>query len=134
MKTGSRTNILLVELLIAILFFMLSATSLIEVYGKTHEKSTVGESCAVTLDEARELAEVLYASDNPAGELTARGFSENGAEYISQRTLNTIRATVSNEETGGGNLRRVMIAVLIDDDVLYELNCTRYLEKEEAVQ
>lgn len=133
MKSGSRTNILLVELLIAILFFMLSATSLIEVYAKTHEKSAVGESCAVTLDEARELAEILYAADDPACVLAERGFTGNGTEYISERTLNTIRAVVSNDDTAAGELRSVMIAVILDDDVLFELNCTRYLEKE-AVQ
>ena len=133
MKTRSRANILLVELLIAILFFMLSATALTEVYAKTHEKNLIGEACADLLEETREIADVLYVSEDPETELYLRGFTGENGFFCAARGPETLRAVISNEQTKAGELRVIMIGVMHNDDILYQLNCTRYFEKE-AVQ
>ena len=73
MKNKNKSNSLLVELLIVIMFFMLSGTVLIQVFAKAHE---LRERSARKMDAllfAQNTADTLYASEDPEQTLAQIG-------------------------------------------------------------
>ena len=75
MKEGSRANALLVELLLVIFFFMISAAILVQVFADAKLKSRTAHATNASMLEAQNIAEDLYAADDPAAVLEAQGFT-----------------------------------------------------------
>ena len=65
MKEGSRASALLVELLLVILFFMISAAILVQVFANARLKSRTAKATNASMLEAQNIAEDLYAADDP---------------------------------------------------------------------
>ena len=65
MRNNNRSNILLVEILIAVLFFMLSATVLVRVFVAARNMTVRAGVETQALAEAQNVAEALYAADDP---------------------------------------------------------------------
>ncbi len=74
MANNNRSNVLLVEILIAVLFFMLSATVLVRVFVAAREMTMKSEIATEALTEAQNVAETLYAAENEEAELERQGF------------------------------------------------------------
>ena len=74
MKSGNRSNALLVELLIVVLFFMLSSTILLRVFSTAHQQNVRAGAITTALTEAQNVAEGLYAADDVEAELRKMGF------------------------------------------------------------
>ena len=64
MKSGNRSNVLLVEILIAVLFFMLSATVLVRVFVTARNMTVRSGVESVAIAEAQNVAETIYAADD----------------------------------------------------------------------
>ena len=62
MKTHNRSNALLVELMIVILFFMLSATILLQVFAASTNQSRNADITTRALTGAQNTADRLYAA------------------------------------------------------------------------
>ena len=62
----NRSNVLLVEILIAVLFFMLSATVLVRVFVTARNMTLRAGVETQALAEAQNVAETLYAAEDPA--------------------------------------------------------------------
>ena len=75
MRSEHRSNALLVELLIVILFFMLAAGVLVQVFGKARNMSARSETVAAALSDAQNVADQLYAAPDAEAALTALGFA-----------------------------------------------------------
>ena len=74
MRNKNRSNILLVEILIAVLFFMLSATVLVRVFVAARNMTVRAGVETQALAEAQNVAEALYAADDPEAALEGLKF------------------------------------------------------------
>ena len=74
MGSRNRSNVLLVEILIAVLFFMLSATVLVQVFATARNLTVRAGVETRALAEAQNVAEALYAADDPEAALEEMSF------------------------------------------------------------
>ena len=74
MRNRNRSNVLLVEILIAVFFFMLSATVLVRVFVGARNLTVRAGVETRALAEAQNIAEALYASEIPEDALTELSF------------------------------------------------------------
>lgn len=130
MRTGRSSNALLVELLIVIAFFMLSATILMQVFAGARTQSDRAERIALAVQEAQNTADRLLAAEEPEAALREMGFEASEGGW--SRTEEGYRLTV----TGGadaldyGSLRRLTVrAEASDGEALLTLPVVRYEEK-----
>ena len=65
MREGGRANALLVELLLVILFFMLSATTIVELFAGAKHKTVQARATSEAIMEAQNIADDLYGADDP---------------------------------------------------------------------
>ena len=130
MRDGHRGNALLVELLFVILFFMLAAMTLTELFGEAKHKTLQARATNVAVMEAENIADDLYAAADPEAKLRELGFEENGEGWMLNRDGYTLTVTEKNEETEAGTLRIFTIDAYGDGKDLFSLPSTRYLPKE----
>ena len=130
MKEGSRANALLVELLLVIFFFMLGATTLVELFAGAKHKTMQAKATNFAIMEAENIADDLYGSDDPDATLANLGFTaENGVWTLTGKDY-TLQVTQADEETEAGSLRTFTITGTGDGKQLFSLPSTRYLPKE----
>ena len=91
MKSGSRANALLVELLLVIFFF-------------AKLRSRTAEATNSSMLEAQNIAEDLYATDDPEAVLTEYGFTEQDGVWVQEKKGYTLKVTPRIEETESGLL------------------------------
>ena len=106
MRNRNRSNVLLVEILIAVLFFMLSATVLVRVFVTARNMTVRSGVESVAVADAQNVAESLYAADGKA-EPTEAGelWSGTVSAFYKLRNPDAARA---------------------EDEQLFSLTCTRY--------
>ena len=132
MKSGSRANALLMELLIVILFFMFAATTLVQIFGLSRQRSQKASEAASAVLEAQNVAEALYDAEDSALCLRELGFAEAENGWLMEQEGYTLRVTEANEETEAGLLRTLVVDALVGEEKIVSLPSTRYLEKEAA--
>ena len=127
MRGGSRSNALLVELLIVVAFFMLAATLLLQVFAASRRQSVRAEMIAQVIGEGQNVADRLYAAPDAEACLTELGFTREGETWSLTGEGWRVEAEVSQEE----GLRRQQVTVYEDSQdgtVLLTLPCSRALE------
>ena len=130
MKEGSRANALLVELLLVIFFFMLSAAILVQVYADAKLKSRTAHATNYSMLEAQNIAEDLYAAEDPDAVLAEYGFEVADDGWTLQKEGYLLKVTFREEQTEGGTLRTYDISGIEGDKTLLTLPSTRYIPKE----
>ncbi len=130
MREGHRANALLVELLLVILFFMLGATTLVELFANAKHKTLQARATNVSIMEAQNIADDLYGAEDPEAVLQERGFVKNGDSWILEEKEYTLTVTKQEEAAEAGILRTFTISAAGDGNDLYSLPSTRYLPKE----
>ena len=130
MKEGSRANALLVELLLVIFFFMISAAILVQVYADAKLKSRTAHATNYSMLEAQNIADDLYAIDSPDTVLKNYGFTEKDGTWTRETEGYTLQVTDREEETEAGILRTYNVSGLEGDKTLLTLPSTRYIPKE----
>lgn len=130
MREGSRANALLVELLLVILFFMISAAIIVQVFADAKMKSRTAHITNASMMEAENLADELYHADNPEELLANQGFTSENGEWVLQRDEYLLKVTKQEEETGSGILRTYSISGMDGDKTLLTLPSARYIPKE----
>ncbi|MDR0929278.1 MAG: hypothetical protein LBM74_06130 [Oscillospiraceae bacterium] len=130
MGKGNRSNALLVELLMAVLFFALSATVILNVFAATHEQSTGAGIMNRALTEAENLAERLYAAESAEERLLSEAFIATGDGF--EKTFDEFVITVTLQEVPAeaGILREIMIIARRGEAELLALPCAKYLPGE----
>ncbi len=159
MRSGNRTNVLLVEILIVIFFFMIGSVILMQVFEKSHNQSEKAEAEMKALSEAQSIADRLYQAEDVEEELAALGFSkseksgiqsEESSESASESGLSDgtagnssdaaviwektdgdiiLRASFNSETMDSGMLRRGSVTAIFKGEELFSLPCTRYKEE-----
>ena len=130
MKEGSRANALLVELLLVIFFFMISAAILVQVFADAKLKSRTAHATNASMLEAQNIAEDLYAAEDPDAMLNAYGFTSKDGVLILERDGYFLKVTVREQETEAGVLRTYDVSGVEGDKTLLTLPSTRYIPKE----
>ncbi len=136
MNNNNRSNILLVEILIAIFFFMLSATVLLRVFATARTMTVRAGIETRALREAQNLADTLYAAQDPEEALRELEFVESHGVWT--RDLGEYSLYVAGGETGygEGTLWEGEVKAFLPqynedgtrraDEELFTLPCVRY--------
>ena len=130
MKEGSRANALLVELLLVIFFFMISAAILVQVFADAKLKSRTAHATNASMLEAQNIAEDLYAAEDPDAVLNAYGFAEKDGAMILEKDGYFLKVTVREQETESGLLKTYDVSGVEGDKTLLTLPSTRFIPKE----
>lgn len=130
MKEGSRANALLVELLLVIFFFMISAAILVQVFADAKLKSRTAHATNASMLEAQNIAEDLYAAEDPDAVLNAYGFAEKDGAMILEKDGYFLKVTVREQETESGVLKTYDVSGVEGDKTLLTLPSSRFIPKE----
>ena len=130
MKESGRANALLVELLLVIFFFMISAAILVQVYADAKLKSRTAQATNAVMLEGQNIAEDLYASDDPEAVLKDYGFTSRDGIWVLEKKGYVLQVTPKTEETDSGTLRTYEVAGIEGEKTLITLPSTRYIPKE----
>ena len=130
MKEGSRANALLVELLLVIFFFMISAAVLVQVFADAKLKSRTAHATNASMLEAQNIAEDLYGTENPDDVLAGYGFAEKDGAWVLEKDGYSLRVTLREEETASGTLKTYDVAGIEGENTLLTLPSTRFIPKE----
>ena len=130
MKEGGRANALLVELLLVIFFFMISAAILVQVFADAKLKSRTAAATNSAMLEGQNIAEDLYGTDDPEAVLTGYGFTSEGDVWVLERKGYTLKVTPKSEETDSGTLRTYEVSGIEGEKTLITLPATRFIPKE----
>ena len=130
MREGHRANALLVELLLVILFFMLGATTLVELFANAKHKSLQARATNTAIMEAENIADDLYGAEDPDKVLAELGFTQENGIWTLEKDEYSLTVTGEEEAAEAGVLRKFTISATGDGKDLFSLPSTRYLPKE----
>ncbi len=134
-KTG-KPNSLLIELVIVLLFFSLSAVVILEVFVAAHDKSVGSVVGSEGTFMAEDLAERFYASSmDPEAFLLEEGFVKAGENlYAHEARVNkyiiTLSAAVSREQEPWGSLDTIELTLRFGNSAFLTVPAVRYMPKE----
>ena len=136
MKSKNRSNVLLVEILIAVLFFMLSATVLMRVFVTARNMTVRSGVEAAALTDAQNVAEALYSADDIDATLAAMDFRSAHGAWSRDCGDYSLYVMGSTQPTGAGEIWTGTVSafyklrnpddVRAEDEELFALTCTRY--------
>ena len=128
MKSGSRSNALLVELLIVIMFFMLSSTVLLDIYFTSRNQSVRAGALTTALNEAQSVADQLYTADDPEAALVEMGFEKQEDVWQKAGTMCEIKVTALAVPTECGMMLRHEVSAVQGEETYFTLPVARYQE------
>ena len=131
-KRHGTANVLLIELVLVILFFMLCSATIVEMFGLARAKSAYARAGSEAMLIVENLEESLAASGDAAAELEAYGFTAEGEDrWVLAKENYRISAAKSEEKTEAGVLRTVTFsAVQKNGGTLFDLPVVNYIPGE----
>ena len=130
MGKSNQLNTLLVEILIAVVFFAFCAMVVVETFVITSNQSRQAGVYNVALVEAQNVADTLYASADFAEALKAAGFEQDGQGWTRAYEDYALLVTASQEAADAGVLLTAEVSVIEGEDTLFTLPCLRYVPEE----
>lgn len=130
MTKGGRQSALLAEIIMAVLFFSLSATVILDVFATAYGKSVYAQACSSAIADAQNLAERIYASDDPTALLQSDGFVAQGDTWVLADEDYTLHVELASEASGAGELLTVKVCALREGETLVEIPSARYIPGE----
>ena len=128
MKSGNRSNALLVELLIVVMFFMLSSTVLLQVFSTARSQSALSSKLTQALNAAQSMADRLYAAEDAESVLTELGCTQEEGLWRLPGDDFDLTVAVSSEQQPAGELRRYRVQAVSQGQTLVDLPAARYQE------
>lgn len=132
MEKHNQLRSLLVEILIAVLFFALSATVLLEVFVGARGKSDRAAVTNEALFAAQNLADTLYCAEDAEALLAREGFTEREDGWMRESGAYALTVTLDEEHFAGGALRRASVRAWYGGETILTLPCARYQPEEVA--
>ncbi len=127
MQGKNRSNVLLVEILVALLFFMLSATILVQVFATARTQNVTARTSSFALQEVQNVAEMLYVSEDPEETLAGLGFTEGHGVWTRRDADFTLYVNMGMRDYESGSLFRAEIsAYYLQDTLLFTLPVEKY--------
>ena len=138
MSKNNRSNVLLVEILIAVLFFMLSATVLVRVFVTARNMTVRAGVETRALSEAQSVADILHEAGDVDEKLEEMAFIGAHGVWTKSYGDYTIYVQGESQPAGAGTLwqgtvrafysmRNVDVARQ-EDEELFALPCAHYRE------
>ncbi len=129
-----RGNMLLIELVLALLFFSISMMVILQVFTGAQTKSHNSAVLSEALAQARDIAEQLSLEDNPDTLLLEMGFTgENGLYVFSGEDGYDLTVSIKREERGAGQLVTCTLYAQSGGKELFEFPAARYIPGEAAL-
>ncbi len=122
-------NLVLLELLIALAFFAVSAVIGTGVLARAYKTSVDSRRTTDALFVAQSWAERIAAAEDPVALLDGSARKDAGGYAIEQDGY-TLRALVMPEDTGAGTLYDIRLSVSRGDVPLVDLPASRYVPGE----
>ena len=132
MANGKRQNALLVEIIIAVLFFALSAAVILEVFSTAYLQTVYADACNASMAEAQNVAARIYVSESPEEFLNAEGFLKEGDVWQRDGEGYTLQVELESAPTEVGELRKAKITALRGEDELVMIPLAHYFPGEVA--
>ena len=136
MRNNNRSNVLLVEILIAVLFFMLSATVLVRVFVTARNMTVRSGVESRALAEAQNVADTLYAAEDTEAWLSEQGYVLSHGAWSKDYGEYSLYIEAETENTQAGELWKGRVSAFYrhrntgdarpTDEELFTLPCTRY--------
>ena len=126
MNRRGAQNVLLMEIMVAVLFFALCSTVLLETFMAAREYSRRSELESKALVNVQDIAEQLYATADESALLTELGFEWQGDRWLKEQPEYTLTAEIDWQTTTAGRIRKVQICAMNGESALLELPCVRY--------
>ena len=104
MKERTHGNALLLELMIAIAFFLLAAAVLLQVYGTANAVSLRAARITAALDGVQNAADAVIASGAPEEALSQMGFSGENGRWTREDAGIRVSVSFREEERAAGIL------------------------------
>lgn len=132
MERNNHLSTLLVEILIAVLFFALSATVLMEMFVAARSQSVYAGVCDEALAEAQNIADRIFAAGDAQALLSQAGFSQEDGVWTLGRQDYDLTVALDEKKTEVGMMRRAEVSARRGEETLLTLPCSRYLPEEVA--
>lgn len=130
MGQSNRGNVLLVELLVAMLFFMLSATVLLNLFSTAYDRSVRAQLCSDGLAEAQNLAAKLTADGDAEALLSGLGAARDGEIWRMEAGDVCLEVELSEEDAPAGTICGGEIRAVAGGETLVAMPWARYLPEE----
>ncbi|MBR2823621.1 MAG: hypothetical protein IKE24_08055 [Clostridia bacterium] len=131
MKKHGTANILLMELLVVILFFMLCVSTLVEVLGLARGKSALARAENDAMLRVENLESLIREAGDMGETLKENGFEQNADRWTLEEETFVLHADITDEKTEAGILQTVTFTAERPDGTgLMELPVTRYIPGE----
>lgn len=130
MGKGSQLNTLLVEILIAVLFFALAATVVLDAFVIARSQSREAAAYNTALAQAQDVADRLYVSGDAQSVLEDAGFTLEDGEWTRASEDFMLAVTLSEQATAAGVMRVTEVRAERAETTLFDLPCSRYLPEE----
>ena len=138
MRNRNRSNVLLVEILVAVLFFMLSATVLVKVFVTARNMTVRAGVESEAVVEAQNVAETLYTAADIDATLADMGFSSSHGAWSKDCGDYSLYVLGGYRDAGAGALWTGEVSAFYklrnpdnarqEDEQMFSLACTRYEE------
>ena len=126
MSGGKNQRALLMEIMLAVLFFALCASVLLQTFTAAREYSRRAGVENEALLQAQSVASLLYVREDADAALREGGFEERGGVWTRQEEEYSLTVSGQEEETPSGMLRTMTVRVLLGETVMAELPAARY--------
>ena len=130
MTRSNQLNTLLMEIMIAVLFFALCSTVIMDVFVGAHNQSVRAGVQAQALAAAQNLSDGLYAAEQREELLLKNGF-ESGM-FTRECDGYTLSVALGEERTAAGRIETAEITALYQGGELFSLPDARYVSEEVA--
>ena len=133
MKTANRSNALLVELLIVVIFFMLASTVLLQVFTASRNQGQQAGAINDSLVAAQNTADRLYTAETDING-TIRALQEMGFEagaasdWVLEKEDYRLVVSLETEDRPAGLMQKATVTAYQDDLELFSLPVARYEE------
>ena len=132
MGNGKRQNALLVEIIIATLFFALSATVLLDVFATAYLQTTYAAACNAAMEDGQNIAARIYTCDDPEALLEENGFLQEDGVWHRDGDGYTLQVDYSVTPGETGELRKAQITAVREEKAIMDLPCWHFIPKEVA--
>ena len=132
MEKKNRLNALMVEILLAVLFFALSATVILDCFATARRLSARAEAEGQALLAAQNLAEALYTGEKPDALLAEQGLLYRDGLWRQEGDGWNLTVALEQEHSTVGVLRAAEVRVFVEGEFVAALPCSRYMPEEVA--
>lgn len=129
MKT-KHMNALLMEIMMAVLFFALCAAVILELFSVSHSLNQNAEAVSSAANLAQNLSQQIYAADDVNALLSENGFVFDGEVWWADVQDCTLQVATESSALPAGEMLRAQLTVLQDGEEMVSLPCARYLSGE----